>query len=86
MFTHLPINSPTHLPTHPPTPQAINHFGGLEFHDCSLLDVFCVSKGDDYLALAGLSPSMLPRNIAVCVGFLALLIGMGFWSLRRVSL
>lgn len=65
---------------------AINHFSGLEFTDCSPLNSFCLSKGDQYLALVGLAPSMLARNLVICVGFLLLLIGLGFMGLRRVSL
>ena len=65
---------------------AINHFAGLEFTDCSIVNVFCLRQGDQYLALVGLAPEMLVRNLLVCVGFLVGLIVLGFYSLRRVSL
>ncbi|GAB5030619.1 atp-binding cassette sub-family g member 2-like [Nannochloropsis oceanica] len=65
---------------------AINHFAGLEFRDCSVVNVVCLRNGDQYLALVGLAPEMLGRNLLVCVGFLVGLILLGFYSLRRVSL
>lgn len=42
--------------------------------------------GEDYLKILGLDPSMLTRNLAICGGFLAFLILVGYLSLRRVSL
>lgn len=61
------------------------HFSHLEFDDCKIKNPFCVRHGDDYLKLLGLEPSMLPRNLAICAGFLAFLILVGYVSLRRVS-
>jgi hypothetical protein len=62
------------------------HFTGLDFHACTVHNPFCVRQGEDYLKLLGLEPDMLPRNLAICGGFLAFLILVGYLSLRRVSL
>lgn len=64
----------------------INHFTGLEFTSCSLTNIFCLRQGEEYLALVGLTPAMLSRNLLVCIAFLGLLILIGYLNLRRVSL